>query len=76
MSVIARLENWTVDYKSGCLIGEIHRDSKNRGWTDGTRIKTSKMQPISMQSSTLKEGAVIFTMNSSYLLGKKMENNK
>ena len=43
MSVTARLENWTVDNKSGCLIGEIHEDTGNRGWPDGTRIKTSKM---------------------------------
>ena len=76
MQVTARLENWTVDNKSGCLIGEIHEDTENRGWPDGTRIKTSKMQPMSMQSSTPKEGVVIFTMNSSYLLGKKLESKK
>ena len=76
MRVTARLENWCVDNKSGCLTGEIYRDTENSGWADGTRIKTSKMQPMSMQQSTPREGVVILTMNNSYLLGKKMENNK
>ena len=66
----ARLENWFVDNKSGCLIGDIYDDENNR-WTNGQKIKTSKMQPMSLQTETPKEGALISTMNSTYLLGKK-----
>ena len=75
MSVTARLENWTVDNKSGCLIGDIYDDELKR-WTDGQKIKTSKLAPMSVQPSSAKEGAVMHTLNSSYLLGKKKGKNQ
>lgn len=75
MTTTARLENWLIDNKSGCLIGDIYEDTQKR-WLDGTKIKTSRILPMSVQSQVAKEGAVIFTKNSSYLLGKKKDKNK
>ena len=66
----ARLENWLMDNKSGCLIGNIYDDETKR-WEDGQKIKTSKIMPMSVQDETPKTGALISTMNSVYLLGKK-----
>jgi len=66
----ARLENWLMDNKSGCLVGDIYDDELKR-WSDGQKIKTSRLQPMSVQAYTVKEGAVVLTQNSSYLLGKK-----
>ena len=70
MHVTARLENWLMDNKSGCLIGDIYDDELKR-WPDGQKIKTSKLAPMSVQASPAKEGDVMYTLNSSYLLGKK-----
>ena len=70
MNYTARLENWLMDNKSGCLIGNIYDDETKR-WEDGQKIKTSKILPMSAQTETPKEGALISTMNSVYLLGKK-----
>ena len=40
-------------------------------WADGQSISTSRLLPMSMQVHTLKEGAIVATQNSQYLLGKK-----
>ncbi len=45
----ARLENWLMDNKSGCLIGNIYDDETKR-WEDGQKIKTSKILPMSVQT--------------------------
>lgn len=64
----AKLEDWYVDI-SGSICGNIYGDSKDR-FKDGSPIKTSYTLPMSMQVSSPKEGIIIFTRNSSYLLGK------
>lgn len=63
----ARLENWTTICKS--LYGEIHDDEKKR-WEDGHPIKVSRFEhpPV----AELKEGDIVVTNNSSYLLGKRI----
>lgn len=59
------LKNW---YPFGdSIAGEIH-DDKDKRFDDGTTIRTSTVQG---DMTTLKEGDVIETVNSRYLLGKK-----
>ena len=65
MNVKGLLENW---YPFGYAIaGEIH-DDKDKRFDDGTTIRTSTVQG---DMTDLKEGDVIKTNNSSYLLGKR-----
>lgn len=60
----ARLENWK---KAGYSVdGDIYDDAKFR-FSNGTRIRTSDLRA----GQDLKEGVIIETMNSTYLLGKE-----
>lgn len=68
--VTARIENWAFNKKQNVIIGDIYDDIYCR-WRDGTLITTSLLKPMSMQVSSPKEGAIMETLNSSYLLGKK-----
>jgi len=61
--ITARLENWQLVFNN--LYGDIYDDSKNR-FEDGKWIKLSKINAVE-----LKEGDIIQTMNSKYLLGKE-----
>ena len=70
MSFHARIENWAYDKKSNTIVGDIYDDIHER-WTNGTFIQTSKLKPMSMQLSSPKEGVVVATLNSQYMLGKK-----
>lgn len=66
-SVTARLENWVqspIGPKGFIIYGEIHDDVQNR-WDNGTEIHTSRIKP-----REIKEGDIVETMNSTYLLGK------
>lgn len=65
-----RIENWVHDKKQGVIIGDLYDDKRGR-WIDGAKIMTSKLAPMSMQISTPKEGVIVMTRNSSYLLGVK-----
>ncbi|AUR89844.1 hypothetical protein NVP1133O_43 [Vibrio phage 1.133.O._10N.222.51.E4] len=65
-----RIESWAYDKKQNVIIGELYDDIGGR-WIDGTMISTSRLKPMSMQVSTPKEGSIIVTLNSTYLLGKK-----
>lgn len=68
--VTGRLENWVYSKKQNVLIGDLYDDVNGR-WEDGTPVKTSTLQPMSLQVSTPKEGSVVNTLNSVYLLGKQ-----
>jgi hypothetical protein len=49
-----------------CLYGDVYNDPR---WEDGRFIKVSRI--IYPDVSELREGIVIKTMNSTYLLGKR-----
>jgi hypothetical protein len=69
--ITGRLENWT--HISGKVIyGNVYNDARER-FPDGTFMRTSRIvSPL----ENLREGQVIITLNSRYLLGKKkMEDN-
>lgn len=66
----ARLENWAYDKKQNVIVGEIYDDINNR-FEDGSKIMTSTLKSMSLQVSTPKEGAIMVTLNSAYLLGSK-----
>lgn len=70
-NVTGRLEGWYLEtYAKGSIVWDyLYDDTRNRWW-DGARIHTSK---ILSGIKDLKEGDVIITMNSSYLLGKPFE---
>ena len=65
----ARLEEWVFVHNT--LIGKIYDDS--RGFEDGLVCVTSPLLPMAQQVSSPKEGVVVFTQNSEYLLGKKYQ---
>lgn len=69
-NVTGRLENWAYNKGQNVLIGDLYDDIHGR-WADGQSISTSRLLPMSMQVHTLKEGAIVSTQNSHYLLGKK-----
>ncbi len=65
--VTGRLDSW---YPFGYgIAGAIHGD-KDKRFVDGTTIRTSTVQG---DMTNLKEGDVIQTINSKYLLGTKAE---
>jgi len=65
-----RLENWYVDvFGQDVIWGEIHDDIRGR-WRDGHYVHTSSIPGL--DKLELKEGAVIHTLNSVYLLGKSL----
>jgi len=65
--ITGRLEAWCPDNIYGRILwGTLYGDSKGR-WKDGTRIHTSD---IMTPKEEWKEGVVIQTRNSTYLLGK------
>ena len=70
MKVTATIENWAYNKKSNTIVGEIYNDANGR-FEDGTPIQTSTLNPMSIQESSPVDGAVMHTLNSSYLLGKK-----
>lgn len=70
MKITGRLENWAYNSKSNTIVGEIYNDANGR-FRDGSQIQTSRLKPMSVQVSTPKEGVVMETLNSSYLLGKR-----
>lgn len=63
-----RLENWVVDpFGRNVIWGEIFGDTKKR-FEDGAWIHTSSIDPDFINKA--KEGDIVVTLNSSYLLGK------
>lgn len=68
--VTGRIENWTLYEQERVVIGNLYDDIHGR-WGEGQVITTSRLLPMSMQANTIKEGAVVSTQNSHYLLGKK-----
>ena len=61
------LTNWIIDPMGrGVLWGEIFGDKKER-FNDGSWIHTSYMEPDVISGA--KEGIVVRTLNSAYLLG-------
>jgi hypothetical protein len=65
--VTGRLENWWYDATNHVFWGYLYDDVKDR-WRDGVHIHTSMCH-----APDAKEGDVIKTRNSTYLLGKKAE---
>lgn len=65
----ARLEDWYTYKIRGftVLMGRVYEDSARR-FRDGEDIYTSKIQ-----SATFKEGEIVRTMNTRYLLGKQLK---
>ena len=63
----ARLENWIKDANFNIIWGNIYDDSKKR-WVDGTPMHTSFIEGLGEMSP--KEGDIITTLNSKYILGK------
>jgi hypothetical protein len=64
-----RLENWGLTDDKKNLFGNIFEDAKER-FTDGQYIKTTP-QFGNMDLDDLKEGDLVVTKSSVYLLGKK-----
>jgi len=68
-TVTGRLENWNRTASIGghtfLIWGDIYDDVHKR-WIDGTRIHTS-----GIRESEVKEGDIVETLNSTYLLGKE-----
>ena len=70
-NITGRIENWVYDEYRGIIIGDLYDDINNR-WEDGQKISTSRLLPMSLQAhSSPKEGGVVNTLNSTYLLGKE-----
>ena len=63
--VTGRLENWWYDSLNHVFWGNIYEDVRGR-WHDGQHIHTSMCH-----NPDAKEGDIIKTRNSRYLLGKK-----
>jgi len=64
-----RLEKWCVDKVYPSIIWGNLYDDRHKRWRQGQRIHTSS---IITPPEEWKEGAVITTMNSTYLLGEKL----
>ena len=69
-NITGRIENWVYDEYRVIIIGDLYDDINTR-WDEGQLIRTSRLLPMSLQSSSPKEGAVVNTLNSTYLLGKE-----
>lgn len=70
MKITARLENWYFSKLHNQVVGEIYNDARGI-FPDGSTVTTSTLLEMSKQESTPKEGAIIKTRNSAYLLGKE-----
>lgn len=71
-NITGRLEKWSVvqlDDKYCMMFGELVDDVRKR-WNDGVAIQTSVISLKRHPLDTFKEGAVINTRNSVYLLGE------
>ena len=68
--ITGRLEYWIYDERNNIFWGDLYGDVHNR-WRDGQDIHTSTV--TTPEAPLSKEGDVIETLNSKYLLGKKME---
>ena len=69
-NITGRIENWVYDEYRVIIIGDLYDDINTR-WDEGQLIRTSRLLPMSLQSSSPKEGGVVNTLNSTYLLGKR-----
>jgi hypothetical protein len=71
INLTGRLENWEHQPEMyNIMWGDLYDDINTR-WPDGTRIRTSSLSHP--KTTEFKEGDVIRTRNSTYLLGKKLE---
>lgn len=70
MNVTGRLEGWYWDSYHGIIWGYLYDDIRERWW-DGARIHTSLI--TSHKLGEAKEGDIVTTLNSTYLLGKPFE---
>lgn len=65
-----RLEDWSVDGVNSIIWGKIYDDVHKR-WYEGKQIHTSYIENV--RDMELKEGDIVKTLNSTYLLGKPWE---
>lgn len=66
---VAKLNNWSVQFVDGdevLLWGEVEGDKRGR-WADGTVMHTS-----GIKIREFKEGDIVTTRNSKYLLGAEL----
>lgn len=71
MEVTGRLEDWTHDKEGFNVIwGHVYEDVRGR-FRDGTWIHTSVLRHPKI--AVHKEGDIVRTLNSTYLLGKPRE---
>lgn len=70
--ITAQLEDWWYDQFFHVYWGHIYGDRKNR-FRDGTRIHTSSVKPKERHK---REGDIIETLNSRYLLGAPRDENE
>ena len=68
--VTGRLEGWVRDPYKAVVWGYLFDDVHKR-WEDGIHIHTSHIEDFS--DLDLKEGDVVTTANSTYLLGKELK---
>lgn len=68
--ITGRLENWSWDLKFPIIWGFLYDDIHKR-WRDGQMIHTSSIDKKKFRD--VKEGDIVETMNSRYLLGKPSE---
>lgn len=67
-----RLENWSLDpYKRHILWGNVYSDNEKNRFKDGDYIHTSTIMLPPIEE--LKEGSIVATLNSVYLLGKELQ---
>lgn len=66
--VTGRLEGWYWDDQYNIIWGYLYDDVRER-WCDGQYIHTSHIE----DKKDYKEGDIVYTLNSSYLLGKPLE---
>ena len=64
----AELRSWVYNKKSNTVIGNVFG---HPNFDDGSLIQTSRLLPMSMQISSPKQGTIVSTLNSKYLLGEK-----
>lgn len=61
------IRNWVFNRKMNVIVGNIYNDANGR-FDDGSLIQTSKLLKMSMQVESVKDGAIVSTLNSTYKL--------
>lgn len=73
MDITAVIDDWHVDTRGRFVIWGNIRGDKGGRFSDGTYIHTSRVNLEEVELKALKEGDIVETLNSTYLLGRKYE---